>query len=191
MRVKVCGITRVEDARFAERAGADAVGVVMFSDASPRSVPESRAQEIFAALGPFTMTVGVTHTTSEKDLDRILALRPDAIQISYPFVFDEDPGVRVLRVIGRGDVVPQDCDAVVVDESMGGGRRFDQAFARKVVQTSTVPVVLAGGLTPENVGDAIRKIHPYAVDVASGVEERPGIKDHQKISAFIAAAHEA
>jgi len=191
MRVKICGITRVDDARFAEQAGADAVGVVMFSDASPRCVKESRAREIFSALGPFTTTVVVTHTTSETDLDTILALRPDAIQISHPFVFREDPGVRVLRVIGRGDTVPRDCDAIVVDESMGGGRLFSRAFAREVVQTAPLPVILAGGLTPENVVDAIRSIHPYAVDVASGVEESPGIKDHKKIAAFIAATREA
>jgi phosphoribosylanthranilate isomerase len=191
MRVKICGITRVEDARFAEVTGADAIGVVMFSPSSPRSVPEAKAREIFGALGPFVTRVIVTHTRSDDDLKRILALRPDAIQISHPFVFAEAPGARVLRVIGRGDAVPADCDAVIVDESMGAGRHFDRVFAKEVVQRSAVPVILAGGLTPENVGDAIREIRPYAVDVASGVEERPGIKDHNKITAFITAAREA
>ncbi len=188
MRIKICGITRKEDARFAELAGADAIGVVMFSPSSPRSVTEAKAREIFGALGPFVTRVIVTHMRSDDDLKRILTLRPDAIQISHPFVFAEAPGARVLRVIGRGDVVPADCDAVIVDESMGAGRHFDRTFANEVVQRSTVPVILAGGLTPENVGDAIREIRPYAVDVASGVEERPGIKDHKKIAAFIAAA---
>jgi phosphoribosylanthranilate isomerase len=191
VRVKICGITRVDDAVFAEHAGADAIGVVMFSPNSRRSVPESRAREIFGALGPFVTRVIVTHTHSEEDLIRILALRPDTIQISHPFVFDSDPGVRVLRVIGRGAVVPADCDAVIVDESMGAGKKFDRDFARDVVKTSGVPVILAGGLTPENVGDAIREVRPYAVDVASGVETTPGIKDHHKIAAFIAAAQEA
>ena len=82
VRVKICGITRGDDARFAENAGADAIGVVMFSTASPRSVPESRAREIFDALGPFVTRVIVTHTQSEHNLKRILALRPDAIQVS-------------------------------------------------------------------------------------------------------------
>lgn len=190
MRIKICGITRVEDALFAEKAGADAIGVVMFSPTSHRSVTGAKAREIFDALGPFVTRVVVTHTQSEADLEKILALRPDAIQISHPFVFRSDPGARVLRVIGRGDTVPTDCDAVIVDESMGAGKKFDRDFAREVVKTSAVPVILAGGLTPENVGDAIREIRPYAVDVASGVETEPGIKDHKKIAAFIAAAQE-
>ncbi len=191
MRVKICGIIRVEDAVFAERAGADPVGVVMFSPASRRSVSESRAREIFDSLGPFVTRVIVTHTHSEEDLKRILALRPDAIQISHPFVFESDPGVRVLRVIGRRDAVPNDCDAVIVDESMGAGKTFDREFAKTMVKNSAVPVILAGGLTPENVGLAIRECRPYAVDVASGVEVQPGIKDHKKIAAFMCAAREA
>ncbi|MFA7695664.1 MAG: phosphoribosylanthranilate isomerase, partial [Methanoregula sp.] len=158
---------------------------------SRRSVPYAKAREIFSALGPFVTRVVVTHTESEDDLKKILALRPDAVQVSHPFVFEPDPGVRVLRVIGRGDTVPTDCDAVIVDESMGAGRHFDRDFAREAVKTSAVPVILAGGLTPENVEEAIREIRPYAVDVASGVEERPGIKDHKKITAFIYAAREA
>ncbi len=133
MRIKICGITRKEDARFAELAGADAIGVVMFSPSSPRSVTEEKAREIFGALGPFVTRVIVTHTRSDDDLKRILTLRPDAIQISHPFVFAEAPGARVLRVIGRGDAGPADCDAVIVDESMGAGRHFDRAFAKEIV----------------------------------------------------------
>jgi phosphoribosylanthranilate isomerase len=191
VRVKICGITRVEDALFAEKAGADAIGVVMYSPTSRRSVPDAKAREIFHALGPFVTRVVVTHTESESDLEKILALGPDAIQISHPFVFGKNPGVRVLRVIGRGDAVPADCDAVIVDESMGAGKTFDRDFAKTVMKTATVPVILAGGLTPENVGAAIREIRPWAVDVASGVETEPGIKDHTKIAAFIRAAREA
>jgi len=191
VRVKICGITRVEDALFAEQAGADAVGVVMYSPTSRRSIPDAKAREIFHALGPFVTRVVVTHTESENDLEKILALRPDAIQISHPFVFEKSPGVRVLRVIGRGEAVPADCDAVIVDESMGAGKTFDRDFAKNVVKTAKVPVILAGGLTPENVGQAIREIRPWAVDVASSVETAPGIKDHTKIAAFIRAAREA
>jgi Phosphoribosylanthranilate isomerase len=191
VRIKICGITRAEDAVFAENAGADAIGIVMYSPTSRRSVPDEKAREIFAALGPFVTRVVVTHTKSEQDLEKILALRPDAIQISHPFVFEKNPGVRVLRVIGRGDAVPDDCDAVIVDESMGAGKNFDRDFARTVAKIANVPVILAGGLTPENVAAAIREIRPYAVDVASGVETAPGIKDHTKIAAFIRAAREA
>jgi len=191
MRIKCCGITRPEDARYAEACGADAIGVVMFSPTSKRSVTPARAREIFDAVGPFTTTVAVTHTKSLEDLKQVLALQPDAIQISHPFVFREKPVVRVIRVIGRNDPLPKDCDAIIVDDSHGSGKNFELSHARNVVQRSGLPVILAGGLTPENVADAIRQVHPYAVDVASGIETAPGIKDHRKIAAFIAAARKS
>ncbi len=192
MRVKICGITRPEDAQFAEQQGADAVGVVVFSGGvSQRVVGEEKAREIFAAVSPFTTTVAVSHTTSEDDLKRMIALHPDAIQISHPFRFTGDPGVKVIRVISRGDPLPEDCDAVIVDDSHGKGRDFDPSYARNTVRRSSVPVILAGGLTPENVGEAIRRIQPYAVDVASGVELSPGIKNPEKVRAFIAACRSA
>jgi phosphoribosylanthranilate isomerase len=192
MRVKICGITRPEDAQFAVQQGADAIGVIVFSSGvSRRVVGEERAREIFDAVGPFTTTVAVSHTKSEEELNRMIGLRPHAIQISHPFRFDEDPGVRVIRVIGRGDPLPEDCDAVIVDDSHGKGRGFDPSYARDIVQLSKIPVILAGGLTPENVGEAIRRIQPYAVDVASGVEKSPGKKDREKVRAFIAACRSA
>jgi len=188
MRVKICGITRPEDARFAEKEGADAIGVVLFSGpVSPRNIGEERAREIFGAVGPFITKVAVSHTESEDELQRILALRPDAIQISHPFTFDRDLGVAVIRVIGRGDPLPDDCDAIIVDDSHGKGREFEPGYARDAVRRSKVPVILAGGLTPENVVQAARDVRPYAVDVASGVEQSPGVKDPEKVRAFIAA----
>ena len=102
MRIKCCGITRPEDARIAEQEGADAIGVVMFSDSSPRSVSVTVAQDIFQSVGPLITTVVVTHTTSESDLARILEMKPDAIQVSHPFVFQRDPGVRIIRAIRPG-----------------------------------------------------------------------------------------
>ena len=190
MRVKICGITRAEDAIQAERAGADAIGVILFSE-SPRCVNPERAQAIFSAVGPFVTTVAVTHTKSRKELNRILALRPGALQISHPFAFPVRPQARILRVAGQGSTVPGDAEALVVDRSMGTGTLYDRGFARELVRSSTVPVILAGGLTPENVGEAIRSVRPYAVDVASGVEIRPGIKDPLRVAAFIRAAREA
>ena len=190
MRVKICGVTRVEDAHHAEAAGADAVGVILFSD-SPRCINPGRAREIFDSLGPFITTVAVTHTKSREDLNRILALRPDAIQISHPFTFPGKPPVRVLRVVKPGDRLPDDGDALVVDGSRGTGRDYDPGFSLDTVQRSRVPVILAGGLTPENVAVAIRDVHPYAVDVASGVEVRPGIKDPSRVTEFIRAARGA
>ena len=188
MRIKCCGITRTDDARYVEACGTDAIGVVVFSPTSKRSVTPERALEIFDSVGLFTTTVAVSHTTSPEDLEQILALHPDVIQISHPFVFREKPVVKVIRVIGRNDPLPTDCNAIIVDDSHGSGKNFDLSHARDAVQRSVLPVILAGGLTPENVADAIRQVHPYAVDVASGIETSPGIKDHKKIAAFIAAA---
>lgn len=191
MRIKCCGITRPQDARFAENCGADAIGVVVFSPSSARSVSPEQAREIFDAVGPCTTTVAVSHTTSRSELDQILEIQPDALQISYPFMFREKPGLRVIRVTKRHDPLPADCDAIIVDESHGSGKAFDLSFARHAVMSSRVPVILAGGLTPDNVADAIRQVNPYAVDVASGIESAPGIKDHGRIAAFIAAAKRA
>lgn len=191
MRIKICGITRAEDARFAEQAGANAIGVVVFSGGvSQRGVGETKAREIFDSVGPFITKVAVSHTKSDDELRRIIALHPHAIQISHPFRFEKDPGVAVIRVIGRGDSLPQDCRAIIIDDSHGRGRDFDPSYAIDIVKRSAIPVILAGGLTPENVGGAIRRIQPYAVDVASGVEESPGIKDREKVKAFIAACRD-
>lgn len=163
--------------------------MVLFSR-SPRSVSPERAAEIFGAVGPFTTTVAVTHTDSEEHLAAILALHPHAIQLTADLAIPGDAPVRVLRAIAPGDPLREDCDAVIVDGSHGSGTRFDDAYARSVVQHSRVPVILAGGLTPENVRAAIETVHPYAVDVASGVEHKPGIKDIKKIRAFISACKE-
>ncbi|MDD1657204.1 MAG: phosphoribosylanthranilate isomerase [Methanomicrobiales archaeon] len=190
MRVKICGITRPEDARMAAEAGADAVGVILCSD-SARCVTTERAREIFTAAGPLVVRVVVTHTTRAEDLRDVLAAGPDAIQVFHPFDHLPDPGVRLLRVLRRGDTPRVDCDAVVIDDSHGQGRPFDPVSARDIVARSRVPVILAGGLTPENVAGAIRSVRPYAVDVSSGVEQSTGVKDPRLVRAFIQAAREA
>jgi phosphoribosylanthranilate isomerase len=137
------------------------------------------------------MGVIVTHTTSKHELQEILSLRPDAIQVSYPFLFPAHRDVKVFRVVKRGDPLVSDADAFVVDESHGGGKRYDSTFASGVVSRSKVPVVLAGGLTPENVREAIEQVHPDAVDVASGVETIPGVKDKEKVRLFLERCREA
>jgi phosphoribosylanthranilate isomerase len=185
--VKICGITREEDARAAERAGADAIGVVVYSE-SPRSLPLDRAAEVFSSVGPFVNTVAVTHTKSGGELAKILDLQPHAVQLFHPFPRPAGYRGRIIRVIGPGAPVPGNGDALAIDESAGSGRLYDRAFARDVVARSPVPVVLCGGLTPENVGDAVRTVRPYAVDVCTGVEVSPGIKDHRLIERFIKAA---
>ena len=192
MRVKICGITTVEDALMAESAGADAIGVVLFSGGvSKRVVTLEKAREIFTAVGPFISTVAVSHTSSTAEISEMLKLHPSAIQVSHPFLFPEDRETRVIRVVGRGEALPDDCDAVIVDDSHGKGRRYDPSYAREVVLRSKVPVILAGGLNPGNVRMAIEEIRAYAVDVASGVESSPGIKDHMKMIDFLHAAKAA
>ena len=182
--MKICGITTVGDARAAAAAGADAIGVVLASP-SPRSVSPDAAREIFAAVPPFVTRVAVTSTARAEDLAEILLLRPDAVQVSGSLYLPRDTGVAVIRMLAPGDPPRGDCDAVIVDGSHGTGRAFDPGYARRCVASSPVPVILAGGLSPGNVAAAIRKVRPYAVDVASGVEAAPGVKDERLMREFV------
>jgi phosphoribosylanthranilate isomerase len=182
--VKICGMTSVRDALLAVAAGADAIGVVLASP-SPRSVSPEVAREIFAAVSPFATTVAVTSTGRPEDVPALLFSRPDAVQVPADLPLPPDAGVRVIRMLSPGDALRGDCDAVIVDNSHGTGRAFDPEYARACVAASPVPVILAGGLTPHNVADAILAVRPYAVDVASGVEAAPGIKDERLMRAFV------
>jgi phosphoribosylanthranilate isomerase len=186
VRVKICGITRPEDAIIAERCGADAIGVVMFSP-SVRNISMDRAEEIFNSVGPFLTRVLVTHTQERSALDKILCMQPDAIQISHHF--PRIPGIRVIRVLAPDDSLRTDCDAVIIDGSRGNGIPFDRAYTQKIQKISPIPLILAGGLTPETVQAAVRDLRPYAVDVCSGVEIAPGIKDPERIRLFIRKVH--
>lgn len=186
MRVKICGVTTVEDAKFIESCGADALGVVI-SDESLRNVTFERAGEIFSALGPFIAKVVVTHTTSPEELERIAALSPTAIQISTDLTMPEGYRGSVIRVVKPGMSVPDSCDAVILDESRGCGILYNGSAAKEFVRSAKVPLILAGGLNPSNVAAAIDEVHPYAVDVCSGVELRLGIKDKQKVMEFLKA----
>lgn len=132
VRVKICGITRREDASAAEELGADAIGVVMYSE-SPRSISYSCAEDIFSSLGPFLSTVVVSHTTSKSELDAIIDLAPSAIQISRPLEVPDTYRGKVIRVITRGEPIPSGCSAIAIDESKGTGRPFNAEFARSVV----------------------------------------------------------
>lgn len=185
--VKICGITRPEDARVAVEAGADAIGVVMCS-ASPRSCTVEQARRVFAEVPPGVMKVVVSHTTTEEGLVECLDAGADAIQLSHPHRLPPTANVLLVRVVAPGSPVPDDCDLVIIDGSHGTGRTFDPGFARQVVASSPRPVLLAGGLAPENVEEAIRVARPFGVDVASGVESAPGQKDHARVQAFIVAA---
>ena len=192
MRIKICGITSEEDAKAAVSLGADAIGVVSHSVESRRNLPDIQVKEIFSAVGSDVIRAIVTHTTDPDELMAVCALRPDEIQMSYPFPRMMVPSsIRVVRVISQGMAVPDDCDAVIVDASEGKGTRDNSEYSCSVKRAATVPVYLAGGLTPENVGEAVRTVRPDGVDVATGVEASVGVKDYAKIRAFICAVRNA
>jgi len=185
--VKICGITSPGDAVMADRAGADAIGVVMFSD-SPRSVDCETAEEIFNAVGPYIARVCVSHTGSLGDIEAMLDLNPDVIQVSSPLNLPQPFPARLIRVVALGEALPIDADAILVDGSAGKGLLYDEEYASRMVRESRVPGILAGGLNPGNVAHAIRLVRPYGVDVATGVEDSPGVKNEQKVREFVRIA---
>lgn len=203
VRSKICGITRVEDALLAAEAGADAIGLVFYAK-SPRAVDVQRAREIVAALPPFVTTVGLFVDMPRGELNGILEAVPlDLLQ----FHGDETPAdcagyhrpyIKALRVRPGEDIAarcagyPQAAgillDTFVPGVPGGTGEAFDWSL---VPENPGCPIVLAGGLTPDNVAAAIRQVRPWAVDVSGGVEAGKGIKDAARVRAFLAAVRAA
>ena len=184
MYVKVCGITRPKDAESAVAAGADAIGVVLFTD-SPRSVTPRRAEAILKAVSGEVETVCVTMTRSPADLGTIFGLSPDAIQIYHDLTIP-DRFIRISGWDGRSPL-PEGADRLLLDASHGRGIPLNIDDAKAAVMKTELPVVLSGGLTPSSVGDLIRSVRPAGVDVSSGVEIRPGLKAPHHMQAFIGA----
>lgn len=203
MRVKICGTTNLEDAQLSVELGAWALGLIFF-DRSPRRCRVSEAERISALLRRRVELCGVFVNAP---MDRVVGLA-DRVGLSMLQLHgDEGPayasevkrrtGARVIkaaRVRGGEDVQAvgafRDVDFHLLDTHVEGlqggtGVTFDWSLARR--RRSKVPLILSGGLTPDNVGDAIAAVRPYAVDVAGGVESAPGIKDHDKLAAFAAA----
>ncbi len=198
-RVKICGITNLEDALFAAEAGADALGFVFYAQ-SPRCITPDRTREIILHLPPFLTKVGVF---VNDELDRVGEIMAHC-HLDYAQLHgDETPeqvaalaprAIKAVRVRSAADVERLSAyqaaayllDAYHPTKPGGTGETWDWELA--VAAKPYGPIILAGGLTPENVGDAIERVHPYAVDVSSGVEAAPGIKDHQKVQCFITAA---
>lgn len=197
MRVKICGLTRPEDALAAEAAGADAVAL-NFAPGSKRQVTLEQAAQIIAPLGPLITRVGVfVDAPLEMVLEAVRALRLSAVQLHG----SEDAGyaaalrsqvtlikaVRFQPGIGPDAFATFPADALLLDApTPGGGEAF--AWNEAAAWRAHPRLILAGGLNADTVGAGIRALEPYAVDVASGVESRAGIKDHEKLQDFVRAA---
>ncbi len=201
MRVKICGIRRLEDALAAERLGADALGF-NFWPSSKRYVTPAAAWEIVRRLPPLVTPVGVFVNQPESEMIgianetgmRVLQLHgnepPDlCARLPFPVV----KAVRVDAVKTLSALASYEVAAFLLDTPSRGyggtGKPFDWSLAEGVSEIA--PIILAGGLTPENVAQAIAAVRPYAVDVASGVESAPGVKDEGKMARFIEAARSA
>lgn len=201
-RVKICGITRVEDARTACEAGADAIGLVFYAP-SPRCVTHAQARALRDALAPFVTPVALFVDPSREEVERVLEeVRPGALQFhgDEPPEFCERfgmPYVKACRIKQGVDLLEYlrpykgasgwMADAFV--EAYGGvGETFDWSL---VPRQRPRPLILSGGLTSDNVREAIRRVQPWGVDVSSGVESAKGIKDAAKIAAFMAEVRNA
>ena len=199
MFVKICGITRLEDAEAAAAAGAGAIGFI-FWPSSPRFIDPYRARAIAAALPPFVTPVGVFVNQPLDYVNGVASLvRLGVVQLHG----DETPefAAAVCRpvmkavAIGQADVrlwparVKLLLDVHDPLARGGTGRTIDWSTAADVA--SRREIVLAGGLKPENVADAVARVRPYGIDVSSGVERSPGIKDHERLQALFEAVHDA
>ena len=200
VKVKICGITSVEDANAAVDAGADAIGL-MFYEPSPRNLSLKVAAGIASSLPPFITRVGVFVNAAEDVVHKaILACGLDALQ----FHGDEPPEycrkfatrvIKAFRIRDKGSLVALKqyssftwlLDSFTPGQQGGTGATFNWDLAVQA-KSSGQPIILAGGLTPENVADAVAQVRPYAVDVSSGVESTAGRKDALKMRAFVAAA---
>ncbi len=202
-RVKICGITTPDDALAAAGAGADAIGLVFYAS-SPRCVSVAAASDIVAAVPPFVTVVALFVDEPRDSIERTLSdVRIDLLQFhgdETPSECDvyQRPWLKALRMRPELDLpaacrVYRGARAALLDTWEDGvpggtGRTFDWELARREL---ALPVVLAGGLNAGNVGQAVRRVRPAAVDVSGGVESAPGVKDHDKIRQFIAAVRDA
>lgn len=196
-RIKICGITRTEDALLAAKLGADAIGLVFYPQ-SPRYVTGEKAVEIIHALPAFVTVVGLFVDATISEVKKILQTVPlNLLQLhgdestelcdSY-----EKPYIKVIRMMPEINVTEKinnypNAAAILLDtyhaqQKGGTGATFDWNL---IPQDTQKPIILAGGLNSDNVEEAIHKVNPYAVDISSGVESSPGVKDSNKLISFI------
>jgi len=202
-RVKICGLTNQADLQAAVEAGTDAIGVISSVDvATSREVDRGTAAELIAAVPPFvTATLVSMPDDADHAVELVKTIRPDALQLHGNFDADDlgyiraETGVKVIAAVDHGETdrasaLDGVADALLVDsttdEGAGGtGETHDWEATADLVESLTTPVILAGGLTPDNVAEAVRVAAPFGVDVASGVERSEGSKDHTAVATFV------
>jgi phosphoribosylanthranilate isomerase len=196
-RVKICGLTNYKDAEAAIEYGADAIGFV-HEPSSPRCIGEFDLDWL-KKLPPVPIKVAVFGRVSQAAFAGLF----DLVQGSEWEAYPEPPTKRIHTLRVRQGQKPQDFTQMTVNASAylldahkdgvygGTGETIDWEFAAEFTQLSDKPVILAGGLNPENVGAAIRRVRPFMVDVSSGIEEQVGLKDHVKLRDFIQATKQA
>ncbi len=191
MLIKICGITRHEDARFAIACGARALGFVFWPE-SPRVIDPSRAGAIIAALPPFVTPVGVFVNQPAAYVNEVaVAARLGAVQLHGDETAEyagqiERPVLKAIAPESNADAIDQWPSQVTLlldahDPVRRGGTGRTVNWARAAAIAALRPVVLAGGLTADNVAEAIARVHPFGIDVSSGVESAPGVKDHASL----------
>jgi phosphoribosylanthranilate isomerase len=181
-KIKICGITRREDARFCAELGADFLGMVFVRE-SPRYVTPGR---VLWASDLSVKKVGVFRNESAETMNAIA----DEVGLDYIQLHGDEPDdlvlnrpvIRALRVTDRLPATNANAEWLLFDSGGGTGKTFDWSLLE--AHPRTKPFFLAGGITPENVAEAIRRVRPDAIDVSSGVESAPGIKDHHKLRAL-------
>lgn len=197
VRVKICGITRPQDALAAACSGADAIGLVFYPD-SPRAVTIETAKAIIKVLPPFITKTGLFVNATPGEINRVLEnVALDVLQFHGDEAPEQclnfrKPFIKAVRMQDNVDLYAvaisyADASALLLDtfvKGVHGGTGLVFDWSRIPADTGK-PLILAGGLTPANVADAVRQVRPYAVDVSGGVESAKGIKDAKKIAEFI------
>lgn len=215
MRVQIADVSSIEEALAAERAGADALGfTVRLPTGIHDDLTEAKARAIIAALPPFIATVAITYVDTPREAVELCRyLGVSALQLHGPFVTSDLPLIRAAlphlkliravhvtgpEALAHARALERRVDALILDTydpSTGRhgatGKTHDWRISRQIVDASRTPVILAGGLTPDNVADAIRAVRPWGVDVHTGVEDADGTRNLGKLRAFVAHAKAA
>lgn len=207
-RIKVCGITNHEDAQAAVDNGADALGFIFVND-SPRYIDPQDAAQIMFNLPPMVSAIGVTQDLTIEafcDLEQSCPCHTFQLHGKEPIDLVQQCGPGVIKAFKYEDITIQsqldrwakvmEVDALLIDGSEGGkGTSFDWSKLESILNSYQEgypkKIIIAGGLDETNVTEVIKTLHPYAVDISSGVESKPGIKDHKKIAQLCAAVHNA